>query len=302
MMEHGPSNGDAGEGPPRAASPLARGVGRLALRAMRWPGRRWVGAAARERSRKRGGHRFRVDGEDGVQLDAWYSPGVDGVESKIPLVFCHGWTEVKELHFPFIDRLNQRGHDVILYDMRAHGHSTGKAATFGVKERLDLRHVIDEAVRRERLAERVASVGFSLGAATVLQHAPTDERIAGVVAYAPFVDFREAIDSFRGKLAPWGSRQWLMAGMEEATREAGFELDEASTLDAISQIRVPVMVIEGGKDRALPGKAHIRPMEEACVDEPFHLYTVEDAGHGSLMHRQWPGLNEAVYEFLDGLG
>jgi len=288
--------------PARPVSPIARGVGRFTLRAMRWPGRRWVGAAARERSRRRGGYGFKVTGEDGVSLDAWFSPAQKDVVPRIPVVFCHGWTEVKELHFPLADRLNRQGHDVILYDHRAHGHSTGKAATFGVKERLDLTHVLDGAGDRGLVGDAVASIGFSLGASTVLQHAPTDGRIAGVVAFAPFVSFRTAIESFRLKLAPWVSSEWLVAGMEAATQEAGFELDEASTLEAVQKLAVPLMIVEGGRDRALPPLAHVRPLEAAKQNGELSLFTVDRAGHGSLMHRQWPGLNDAVYAFLAGLG
>ncbi len=285
--------------PPHSA--LARGLSHIVLRAMRWPGRRWIGARARERSRGRGGHRFRVTGEDGVALEAWYSPCEPDLPCKLPVVFSHGYMEVKELHFALADRLNQRGHDVILYDHRGHGHSGGPGGTFGVKERLDLRHVIDEACGRDLIPERVATMGFSLGAATVLQHAPDDPRVQGVIALAPFSDFRTAIGSFRDILAPWMSKEWLMRGFEAATREAGFEIDASSTIDAIKRIDVPVMIVEGGQDKTLPPDVHVRPLTEACGERVPRMFTVADAGHGALVHRKWPELDDAIDQFLDSL-
>jgi alpha-beta hydrolase superfamily lysophospholipase len=282
-------------------SAIARGLSRIALRAMRWPGRRWVGARARQRSRDRGGRRFKVTGEDGVALEAWYSPSETDRPAKLPVVFSHGYMEVKELHFALADRLNARGHDVILYDHRGHGHSGGPGGTFGVKERLDLRHVIDEACGRAFIGERLATMGFSLGAATVLQHAPDDPRVQGVVALAPFSDFRAAIGSFREMLAPWMDKDWLMRGFEAATREAGFEIDASSTIDAIKRIDVPVMIVEGGKDNTLPPDVHVRPLTEARGDRTLQMFKVEDAGHGTLVHRKWPELDDAIDQFLDSL-
>jgi alpha-beta hydrolase superfamily lysophospholipase len=288
------------EGP--AVSPLARHLGRTTLRMMRWPGRRWIGSVARKRSRLRGGQRFKVSGADGVTLDAWHSPAEPVTEPKLPVVICHGWMEVKELHFAMADRLNRRGHDVILYDHRGHGHSTGRAVTFGVKERLDLQHVIDQAGQRGLIGPRVATLGFSLGAATVIQHAPDDPRVAGIVALAPFTDFRTAIGSFRDLLTPWMNMDWLMRGFEAASREAGFEIDASSTVEAIARIRVPIMIVEGGRDRTLPPDAHVRPLTEACAGrDTLRVFTVADARHASLVHRRWPGLDEAVDGFLDEL-
>lgn len=286
---------------PDNTSRIARGLGRVTLRAMRWPGRRWVGARARERSRGRGGRRFKVAGEDGVTLDAWYAPAASGTPAKLPVVFCHGYLEVKEMHFALADRLNRRGHDVLLYDHRGHGHSGGPGATFGVKERLDLRHVIDQAAEQGMVGDQLATMGFSLGAATVLQHAPDDPRVSGVVALAPFTDFRTAIGSFRQMLAPWMNNEWLMRGLDAATREAGFEIDACSTVEAIRRIDVPIMIVEAGKDRSLPPDAHVRPLTEARSDRPVELFSVEDAGHAELVHRNWPKLDAAIDAFLDRL-
>src|SRR5690606_2031638 len=145
--------------------------------------------------------------------------------------------------------------------------------------------------QRGYVGDRVITFGYSMGAATALQHAPDDPRVAGVVAFAPFADLDEAVRSFRRKLAPWIDEQWLLAGFERAIREVGFGFEEASTLRAMQRIRVPVLLVEGTHDANLPPKYHTRKLLAANSHAPVQLLTIKGAGHCSLCRRAWPGLN-----------
>ncbi|MFA9476924.1 alpha/beta hydrolase [Phycisphaerales bacterium AB-hyl4] len=301
-----PSPGKAQHQAPAKAPWLARKLGRAALRFSGYPGRGIIGAVRRKQAKERGGRAFKVKTDDGVELDAWFSPAdprakhadADG-PPRLPIFMLHGWVEVKEFHFPRAWCLNHQGHDVILFDHRAHGRSSGEFATFGVRERHDLRQVIDTAIEQKLIADhRVITLGFSMGASTVLQHAPTDERVAGVIAFAPFVNFREAIRSFRFKLAPWIDDKWLMRGFEAAaTHDAGFDLDEATTLDAVKQIAVPVLMIEGTLDSNLPPRWHTQKLAAEKKQGPLEVITIDEATHVSLCRRTWPGLNEKIAAF-----
>lgn len=278
-------------------------MARTTLRLMRYPGRQWVGSRRRRQSRERGGRRFRVRTDSGVELDAWFSPAHDPAARgrQLPLVFCHGWMETKERHFKRAWRYNRQGRDLILFDHRGHGRSTGTCATFGVQEKWDLKAVIDEAQRQGFVQERVITMGFSLGGSTVLAHAAVDPRVAGVVALAPFSDFRQAIRSFRLGIAPWLDDAWLLRGFEQATVEAGFTLEEASPLEAIARITAPILLIEASGDRNLPPCHHTRRLLEARPAGGVTLWTADGANHLTLCRRSWPGLDDAIARFLEGL-
>ncbi len=309
--------------PPDLSAKMSLALGRLTLSAGNYPFRRQVGFMARERSRQRGGRRFAVRRPDGGILDAWHSPagrptdpvlamtqslGSDG-PARLPVVMAHGLMETKERHFKRAWKLNTLGHDVLLFDHRVHGRSTGRRVTFGVQEKHDLAAVIDEAQRRglipgrddPRTGGRVITMGFSLGGGTVLQHAAIDDRVAGVVALAPFADFRGAIESFRRKLAPWIDRDWVMRGMDTASAEAGFRVDEASALAALRQIDAPVLLVEGGKDPFLPGAEHVHRLARAKADGDIFLVRIAGANHNSLVHRPWPKLDRAIARFCRGV-
>ena len=295
---------------------FARALGRLTLRAGGYPGRQYVGSVHRHVSRARGGRRFvvRPDGtDDRVELDAWFSPRDPAAPPRLPVVIAHGLFETKERHFKRAWKLNARGHDVVLFDHRVHGRSKGRHSTFGVQEKFDTKAVIDEAIRRRLIGGlndprgaddtvRVITMGFSLGGGTVLQHAPIDDRVAGVVALAPFCDFRNAIRSFRQTLFPWMNEPWILKGFDVASLEAGFTLDEASALEAVARIKVPVLLVEGGRDPYLPGSDHAQLLSAARAHDEVTLLTIDDATHNTLVHKSWPKLDRAIARFCAARG
>ena len=276
----------------------------LAHRTLRFsaiPGRGLIGWAARRRSRARGGHPFAVRTSDGVKLEAWYSPASPGRRNgtRLPVVMSHGWIEVKECHFRRARQLNRQGHDVVLFDHRAHGRSGGRCATFGVREREDLRAVIDEAIDRGLIGDRMITMGFSMGAATVLGHAAADSRVTAVVAIAPFSNFRTAVDSFRRLLAPWMSRRWLLGGFERATLRAGWNCDEACMLEAINRIKAPILLVEGGCDINLPPAQHTQKLVQARTCGSLEVLHLQRATHVALCRRPWRQFSRALRTFCN---
>lgn len=282
-------------------SRLSLALGRLTLSAGRYPGRKYIGAMHRRVSRERGGRRFKVHRPDGVTLDAWFCPRNEHSQPRLPIVMAHGFLETKERHFKSAWKLNARGHDVVLFDHRVHGRSTGRRLTFGVQEKLDVKAVIDEAQQRGLIGPKLITMGFSLGGGTVLQHAAIDDRVAGVVALAPFSDFRGAIRSFRQNLTPWLDEDWLMDGFDAASAEAGFKIDEASAIEAFKQITVPVLLAEAGKDSYLPGVDHVHKLAAVKPEGGLTLVRIDEANHNTLVHKHWPKLDRAVARFCRDL-
>ncbi len=106
--------------------------------------------------------------EDGVELDATHDPAADG-SRELAVVVVHGFTgSLARPQIRAVVAVLRARAGVVALDLRGHGRSGG-ASTVGQRERLDL----DAAVGWARALgyRRVATLGFSLGAATVLQQA-----------------------------------------------------------------------------------------------------------------------------------
>ena len=310
LPDHGPTQNPPAELGLPPGTRLSTAIARQFLRGGNYPWRRFVGAVHRERSRKIGGRRFVVQRPGGVSLDCWYCPApLDRRDpAKLPVLISHGIFEFKERYFDRAAWLNARGHDVLLFDHRTHGRSTGKRLTMGVQERDDVTAVLDAAQARDLLPQptgdgsiRVVTLGFSLGGGTVLQHAATDPRVAGVVALAPFADFTAAIETFRQCFAPWLGHDWVHRGFGSAATEAGFAVGQASALDAIAHIDAPILLVEAGKDTYLPPSLHTEVLRQRRGDKPLTVLNIPDARHISLVRKRWPQLDAGLGAFLDSL-
>jgi len=289
---------DDGWGPGRGDSWFERAFGGVVFQLSKgstwWPVRSWVARQVR----RLGGRYFTVVADDGVCIDALYLPGrAGGGKEKLPVVIAHGWLETKEFHLREARMLVGRGHSVILVDLRAHGRSSGGCTTFGVREKHDMVAVISDAQQHGWVTGRVVTYGFSLGAAVMLQHAAIDERVAGVVAMAPFRDMAGAVVSFHQALGRVIDLEFALNGIERAARDYGFVMGEASPLGAMRDLHVPALFVVGCRDRLLPGVDHTRVLADAYGGRSCRSIEVPGAGHINLCYRAWPGLDEQIAAF-----
>lgn len=264
-----------------------------------WPVRGWVG----RKVRRLGGRYFTVVADDGVCIDALYLPGrAGGGKEKLPVIIAHGWLETKEFHLREAKLLVERGHNVILVDLRAHGRSSGGCTTFGVREKHDIAAVISDAQQLGWVKDRVVTYGYSLSAGVMLQHAGIDERVVGVVAMAPFRDMATAVVSFHYALGRVIDLEFILDGIERAAKDYGFAMEEASPLLAVGALKVPVLFVVGARDCLLPGVDHTRVLADAYGGGSCRSIEVAGAGHINLCYRAWPGLDERITAFCEKPG
>src|SRR5580698_3858662 len=103
--------------------------------------------------------------EDGVPIDAAHLPG----PGDLAIVVAHGFTlSWQRPHvWRIATRLNEKA-GVVIFDFRGHGRSGG-LSTLGDREIYDLDVAV--AWARQLGYQRIATVGFSMGASVVLRHA-----------------------------------------------------------------------------------------------------------------------------------
>ena len=254
-------------------------------------------------------HAFEIATDDGVILDGWYFPpqaaghgaesgnGSRSAASVVPIFFSHGWTETKEFHLRLVRVLSAAGHPVIIYDQRGHGRSQG-SCTLGVREPDDLRAAIDEATRRGWVADQVITMGVSMGGASVLRHASIDPRVIGIVSYAPFTSFLDAIRSYGRRYFPFLSADWGVRGFMQSCRNHGFDITCANAIESIAKINVPMLLIVGQRDINLPASDHARVLFDAAPSGMAQLIEVPDATHFNICMKQWPGVDEQLLTFV----
>ena len=236
--------------------------------------------------------------DDGLRLHAFYIPA--DVSSKKLVILHHGYTSKAMDNCAHAKFFHDEGYDVLLLDLRAHGQSEGKYVGFGILDRFDTLKWIRYA--RQRFGEdcRIVLHGTSMGAATVLMALGLPEiqdSVSAVIADCAYTSPAEIFAHVMKKNyhVPVTDPIIRMNGLY-TKKIAGYRFDEYSTLDALKDNRVPVLLIHGKEDKFVPTWMSEKNFE-ACTARK-KLLLVDNAGHGSSIFEN-PDLYEATErEFL----
>jgi len=244
----------------------------------KWNQNRFASGEEMVRKGEISAHR-RVAADDGVEIDVWVLRGEDfgATPTGATVLLLHGRMDSKAHYYALAKRLAGMGHHAVLLDHRAHGRSGGDVLTWGAKEKVDARTVIDSLLAEGLISDRVYVFGHSMGAATAVMYAAIDPRCRGCVAVAPYMDARSVTRRF----VPLMSDAKFEAVWQLAARKAGFDPDEASVLRAAVRLQCPLLVIHGAADPLCP-YGHGRAVYEVCP-APKQIVSFPLTGHVSIL-------------------
>ena len=214
--------------------------------------------------------------EDGVPIDAIHLPG----NRDLAIVVAHGFTLSWQRPnvWRIANRLNRMA-GVLTFDFRGHGRSGG-LSTLGDREINDLDVVVRWA--RELGYQRVAAVGFSMGASIVLRYAGLVGGLDAVVSvsgpgrwyYRGTQSMRWVHRAVEHRVGRYVTRRWLKTRISPE----GWKLVPVSPAEAAAQISpVPLLIVHGEKDHYFPSE-HARQLYMAA-GEPKELWLIPDMGH-----------------------
>lgn len=233
---------------------------------------------------------------DGLRLTGRYLP----CENARGTLLCfHGWRSCPEIDFGCALSFYQSlGLNLLLVDERAHGSSAGHFITFGIRERRDVHSWVAWHEQRFGADAPVLMAGLSMGAATVLMACgtPFPANVRGVIADCGFTSPYDIMAKIaREKHIPL----WFLPLVGLQTRLfAGFGLKEYSTLTALKDCRLPLMLIHGEGDAFVPCEMS-RAAFAASAAEDKTLLTIPNAGHGQSFLLEGGRYRRTVSAFVD---
>jgi dipeptidyl aminopeptidase/acylaminoacyl peptidase len=180
--------------------------------------------------------------------------------------------------YPEASLFARHGYGVLLYDSRTNGESDGDLLTWGEREQRDVEAALDYvAARADVDPDRVALLGFSIGASAVALAAASDPRARAVILYATWSSLEEEI---RDKHKKYGVLSWGPSLL--ALRRDGVDVDDVRPIDRIAAIHPrPLLMIAGTRDEDTPLPVMQRLF--AAAREPKELWIVEGGKHGGFM-------------------
>lgn len=208
---------------------------------------------------------LRLPTEDGETVDAWF---VRAKRNPVGhLLFAHGNAGNIGDRAPILALLSAIGFDVLAFDYRGYGRSTGKPSEHGT--------YLDARAARKALLEqpgvepnRVVYLGKSLGGAVLLELA-TAYPPAALVLISTFTGLRDAATAVYPLLPKL------------------FVPNAYPSLRRIRGLRAPVLIMHGDNDELLP----LRMGEAlyAAAPEPKKLVVFAGAGHNDVvLDPEWP--------------
>ncbi len=219
------------------------------------------------------------------------------------VVYAHGLGGSWKSGAAFARRFAQRGYNLLLVDMRAQGESGGSIFGYGHLERRDL-VAWARWIAGQDADAKIVLAGFSAGGAAVLEASGEEdlpEQVTAVISDSAYADlWNEAIYTMGHMGANAGAMPphpvLDVARLSLRGKKGGFDLADASAVKAIEHADVPVLLLHGEDDAAVP------PFSAKRLDEAAHgkheVVTFPGAGHCCACVADPDAYYSAVFDFL----
>jgi uncharacterized protein len=239
--------------------------------------------------------------EDGLRLKGWYLPATSPSDKTV--VIAHGFRSNREETGPgalnVAKFLVESGYNALLFDFRGSGESAGGRVTVGYEETRDLEGAV--AFARSRGSQKVALLGYSMGASTAMLVGGRMAEVDAVVADSPFSSLGSFLlenASHFTKLpdVPFSYLIWATV-----PPLLGTSLSKVSPISEMESLaKKPLFIIHGAKDDTIPDH-NARDLMEAYRSrggQRGEVWIVPGAGHVKAFRVNPGEYKERVLEFL----
>lgn len=246
------------------------------------------------------GQKLTRETEDGYQLVAQEVFAPEGQEeSHRWVLLLHGYTGWKEAMYPFAKWYNEKGWHVIVPDMRCQGESQGDFIGMGWTDRKDNLLWLDYILEQDPEAQIVIH-GQSMGAACALMMTGDGELPDNVKAVVSDCAYTDAYSMFQEKMKEWfhlPAFPLLDTANLMLQLRGGYDLKDASALEAVKKSQTPTLFIHGDQDEMISVNMSRQLYEAASC--PKELLIVEGAGHAQCQDKNPQAYYGAVEELLE---
>ena len=219
---------------------------------------------------------------DGTRIAGWYVPVAGQRDPAAPtVVLAHDQGKSKSDMLAWAALLHD-SYNLVIFDFRNNGQSSGEITTLGVREVQDLRAIIDW-VEQAKQPSSIAVLGVSMGGTAAINEAEADDRVVAVILDSMHATLANALqarleaDGF--PLALPGAWSILLGGQ----LRTGEDMSAVDPVQAIGRYgERPVLIVAAGQDEAV-GANDEDDLATAARDDgaTVELETCAAARHGT---------------------
>lgn len=241
--------------------------------------------------------RVDINGHDRVELTGRI---YHAKNPKRIIVAMHGWRSSWNVDFGSTASFYHDNDCTIIFpDQRAQNGSGGDYIGFGVLERHDCLLWVKYAVERYGNDIPIYLCGVSMGATTVLMTTGFElpENVKGVIADCGFTSPHDIWEHVLKNNLHLNSKITYPIANYICKKEARFDGEEYSTIEALQNNEIPVLLIHGSNDRFVPIEMTFNNYLAAKGKK--ELLIVPGAGHGLSYITDSKSYEKAVKSFFE---
>jgi fermentation-respiration switch protein FrsA (DUF1100 family) len=214
-----------------------------------------------------------VTTEDGVQLTGWLIPAE---RSRATLLLSHGNAGNISHRLDKIKILNDLNLDILIYDYRGYGMSTGEPSEDGLY--MDVQAMYDYLVDDRKISpDKIIAYGESLGGAVAVNLAVKNE-VGGLIIESSFTSIHDMA-------------QKLLLYVPRFALKTAFD-----SLNKIKNIRVPTLIMHSPADEVIPF-SHGRKLFDNAADPK--VFVELQGGHNDGFLVSGEVYSKGIDEFVD---
>ena len=237
-----------------------------------------------------------IKSKDGLKLvaDKYYL----NEQSNKWVIIVHGYGGNRQTMRSYGLHYFDKGYNVLIPDLRAHGDSEGKYIGMGWLDRNDLILWINHIISENPNAEIVLH-GVSMGAATVMMTSGENlpNQVKAIIEDCGYTSVWDIFEDELNALFKLPAFPALHMSNIVAKFRVGYDFKNASSLEQVKKSEVPILFIHGDKDTFVQTHMVYDLYDSANCEK--EIFIVADAGHAEAKNRNPEIYFQKVFEFLE---
>lgn len=193
-------------------------------------------------------------------------------------ITVHGYASEGKLTASYAKNFSDKGYNVIIPDLRAHGSSEGDYIGMGWDERFDIIDLINYIVKEDPNAE-IVLFGVSMGASTVMNVSgeKLPRNVKAIIADCGYTSVWDEFSYQLNQLFGLPPFPMLYVANVITKARAGYWITDDSSIKQVAKSTTPTLFIQGDKDTFVP--AYMVNKLYDAASSPKEKLIVEGAGH-----------------------
>ena len=235
-----------------------------------------------------------------IPADYIYAAGNENDKNNPTVIMVHGLGGNRYTNYPIAEMFLEKGYNVLTYDQRSSNENTARYTTFGYWERYDLTDYITYIY--DLAPDKVIGVwGASFGGATAglaMEDKEVEEKIDFLILDCPVSSMKWMVEEeLRNMDIGLPISYMLFCGNVLNKGKLGFGYEDANVCQTISNVEIPVLVINSKIDTVTP-QFMGQDIYDAIASSKKMIWTVDDSEHTDMWLDHNPEYREHVDEVL----